>query len=236
MRVPHLLYTCARTWNRSKKETLRLHKLNKPIQQPAKDNLPNISSHSEDESEWSSSIGSDDFEEGSSQAGAREEFSEDSDVEMPYETVPRPRRPSWDEHPDGEVQRLPIKLSDGQVKSVGVKLRRAREELSEESDEETIDDPAPEPREDATLGRRFGRHSIVDVVTIESRKERIHAAKEQIAGICQEIVGDPEDSVRHLYFVRIIAFNPAASASPASSPAQFQPRNNRISHPIATYP
>lgn len=221
MCIPHLLYTCAKTWNRSKKETLRLHKLNKPIRQPVKDNLPDISSHSEDEGEWSSSIGSDGFEEGSSQTGGREEFSEDSEVEMPYETVPRPRRPSWDEHPDGEVQRLPIKLSDGQVKSVGVKLRRTREELSEESDEETIHDLTPEPREDATLGSRPGRRSIVDVVTTKSRKERIHAAKEQIASICQEIVGDPEDSVRHLYFVRAIAFNPAASASPAPPSAQL---------------
>lgn len=236
MRIPRLLHTCAKAWNRSKKETLRLHKLNKPIRQHAKDILPDIGSHSEDEGEWSSSIGGDNFEEGSSQAGGWEGFSEDSDVEMPYETAPRPRRPSWDEHPDGEVQRLPIKLSDGQVKNIGVKLRRAREELSEENDEEIIEVPVPEPREDATLGSRPGRRSIVDVVTTKSRKERIHAAKEQIAGICQEIVGDPEDSVRHLYFMRIIAFNPAASASPASPSAQLQPRNNRISNPITSYP
>jgi len=173
--------------------------LNKPIRQHVKDDLPDISSHSEDEGEWSSNIGSDDLGEGSSQS---EELSEDSDVEMPYETAPRPRRPSWDEDSDGEVQRLPIKLLDGQVKNVGVKLRRTREESSESDEEEVAKEPTPEPREDATLGGRLGRRSVVDVVTTKSRKERIHAAKEQIASICQEIVGDPEDSVRRFCFMR----------------------------------
>jgi nucleolar complex protein 3 len=48
----------------------------------------------------------------------------------------------------------------------------------------------------------------VDVVTTKSRKERIHAAKEQIASICQEIVGDPEDGVRCFCFTRIIIIQP----------------------------
>ena len=208
MRHPHLLIACSKIWNRSKKETLRLYKLNKPIRQPVKDDLPDISSHSEDESEWSSNIGSDNFEEGSSQGSGSEELDEDSDIEMPYETTPRPRRPSWDENSCNEVQRLPIKLLDGQVKSVGVKLRRAREESPEESDDEIVKEPTPEPREDATLGSRLGRRSVVDVVTTKSRKERIHAAKEQIASICQDIVGDPEDSVRRFYSVRIINVQP----------------------------
>lgn len=186
--------------------------MNKPIRQSVKVDLPDISSHSEDEGEWSSNIGSNDLGEGSSQG---EELSEDSDVEMPYETAPRPRRPSWDEDSDDEVQRLPIKLLDGQVKNVGVKLRRTREESSEESDDnETAKEPTPEPREDATLGGRFGRRSVVDVVTTKSRKERIHAAKEQIASICQEIVGDPEDSVRCFCFMRITATQPDCSSSP----------------------
>jgi hypothetical protein len=97
VRNPHLLDTRSKTRVGARKETLRLHKLNKPIRQPVKDDLPDISSHSEDEGEWSSNIGSDDFEEGSSQGSGGEELSEDSDVEMPYETAPRPRRPSWDE-------------------------------------------------------------------------------------------------------------------------------------------
>jgi len=202
VRYPHLLDACPKTCDRSKKETLRLHKLNKPTRQPVKDDLPDISSHSEDEGEWSSNIGSNDFEEGSSRGSGSEELSEDSDTEMPYETAPRPRRPSWDENSDNEVQRLPIKLLDGQVKSAGVKLRRTHEESSEESgDEEAAREPSPEPREDATLGSRFGRCSVVDVLTTKSRKQRMHAAKEQIASICQEIVGDPEDSVRCFHFL-----------------------------------
>jgi len=215
VRYPQLLDTCSKIRGRSKKETLRLYKLNKPIRQPVKDDLPDISSHSEDEGEWSSNIGSDDFGEGSSQGGGGEELSEDSDVEMPYETAPRPRRPSWDEDFDDEVQRLPIKLLDGQVKNVGVKLRKNREESSEESDvEEAVKEPTPEPREGATLGGRFGRRSVVDVVTTKSRKERIHAAKEQIASICQEIVGDPEDSVGRFCFMRIITIQPHCSSFP----------------------
>ena len=222
MRIPRLLEVYPGTLDRSKKETLRLHKLNRPIRQPVKDDLPDIISHSEDEGEWSSNVGSDDFEEGSSQGSGGEEFSEDSDAEMPYETAPRPRRPSWDDDSNNEVQRLPIKLLDGQVKNVGVKLRRTREESSEESDdEECVKELAPEPREDASLGSRLGRRSVADVVTTKSRKERVHAAKEQIASICQEIVGDPEDSVRHFYFVGILPFNLIASASPASPSAQF---------------
>jgi nucleolar complex protein 3 len=218
VRSPHLLDTCSKTRGRSKKETLRLHKLNKPIRQPVKDDLPNVSSHSEDDGEWSSNIGNDDFEEGSSQGGGGEELSEDSDVEMPYETAPRPRRPSWDEDSNDEVQRLPIKLLDGQVKNLGVKLRRAREESSEKSDDgEAAREPTSEPREDATLGSRLGRRSVVDVVTTKSRKERIHAAKEQIASICQDIVGDPEDSVRRFCFTRIIIIQPHRSSFPYSA-------------------
>ena len=212
---PRLWDACSEVLNRSKKETLRLHKLNKPIRQPMKDDLPDISSHSEDEGEWSSNIGSDDHGEGSSQRSGGGELSEDSDAEMPYEIAPRPRRSSWDEDSDNGVQRLPIKLLDGRVKNVGVKLRKIREESPEEDDDEkAAEGPTPEPREDATLGSRLGRRSVVDVVTTKSRKERIHAAKEQIANICQEIVGDPEDSVCCFYFVRINIIQPHSSSSP----------------------
>jgi nucleolar complex protein 3 len=192
-----------------------LHKLNKPIRQPVNDNLPDVSSHSEDEGEWSSNIGDESFGGGSPKDSGDEELEENSDGEMPYETAPRPRRPSWDEDSDYEVQRLPIKHSDGRVENVGVKLRKTRDQSSEESDEE---EPAkeltPEPREDATLGSRFGRRSVVDLVTTKSRKERIHAAKEQIASICQEIIGDPEDGVRRFHFVRINIIQPHFASFP----------------------
>lgn len=166
-----------------------------------KDELPDISSHSEDEGEWSSDVTGDGYGGASSQRSGDEDLSENSDIEMPYEATPRPRRPSWDENSNDEVQRLPIKLLDGQVKDVGVKLRKIREGPPEENGEEEIaKEPTREPHEDASLGGRLGRRSVVDVVTTKSRKERIHAAKEQIASICQEIVGDPEDGVRCFYF------------------------------------
>lgn len=190
---------------RSKKETLRLRKLDKPIRLPLKDDLPDIGSHSEDESDWSSNIGSEANGEGSSQGSGGEGLSENSDLEMPYESAPRQRRPSWGEDSENEVQRLPIKLLDGRVETVGVKLRGNREESSEESENEAASrEVIPELREDITLGNHSGRRSVLDVVSIISPKKRIHAAKEQIASICQEIVGDPEDGVRCFYLVRII--------------------------------
>lgn len=183
-----------------------MRKLEKPIRQPVKDNLPDVSFHSEDEGEWSSNIGSDyDFTEGSSRGSSCKDLSQNSDLEMPYEIIPRPRRPSWGEDSENEVQRLPIKLLDGRVKTVGVKLRGNCQESSEESDEEeTFKKTTPESCEGVTLGNRPGRHLVMDVVTTISRKNRIHSAKEQIASICQEIVGDPEDGVRYFYLVRTL--------------------------------
>ena len=217
MRDTRLINTRPKTWDRSKKETLRLHRLNKPIRQPVKDELPDISSHSEDEGEWSSDIPSDNYGGASSQGGGGENLSDNSDVEMPYEATPRPRRASWDEDSNEEVQRLPIKLLDGQVKNVGVKLRKFREgPPGGDDDDEAAKEPTPEPREDASLGSRLGRRSVVDVVTTKSRKERIHAAKEQIASICQEIVGDPEDGVRCFYFVGITNIQSLPSSFPSS--------------------
>lgn len=196
---------------------MRLHKLDKPIRQPVKDDLPDIGSHSEDEGEWSSNIGSDDFGEGSSQGIGGEDLSENSDLEMPYETVPRSRRLSWSEGSENEVQRLPIKLLDGRIKSVGIKLRGNREELSEESDnKEAFEGATQEPREDTTLGSRPGRRSVVDVITTISRKERVNAAKEQIASICQEVEGDPEDGVRSFYLVEKIIAQPRSFSSRCS--------------------
>jgi nucleolar complex protein 3 len=68
----------------------------------------------------------------------------------------------------------------------------------EESEEEVPPEQWPEPeptREDITTGARFGRLSVIDVISHPSRKVRIQNAKEQIANICQEIVTDPENSV-----------------------------------------
>ena len=190
-----------------------MHKLNKPIRQPVKDDLPDISSHSED-GDWSSNIGNDDLWEGSSQTGGGDCLDEHSDFEMPYETAARPRRPSWNEDSENEVQRLPIKLLDGRIKNIGVKPRGKPKEYSGESDKvEALETSSPEPPEDTTPSRRFGRCSAVDLVATKSRKKRIHAAREHIASICQEIVGDPEDGVSYSNPVKIVIIHQSYSSS-----------------------
>jgi nucleolar complex protein 3 len=197
------------------------------------DDLPSVNSHTDDEEVWSSDISEDhsEVDSGLSEDGEDEQFDSskprfrtkramtDSDAEMSYETVPRRRRPSWS---DGEVviDRLPIKLRDGNIKRTGPKLviQAQSEEESEEHPPERW--PEPEPaREDITTGARFGRLSVVDVISNPSRKIRIQLAKEQIANICQEIVADPENSVRvsdlHLCRCRanrFIARSPAAAS------------------------
>lgn len=122
----------------------------------------------------------------------------DSDAEMPYESVPRARRASWDSDQNTGVERLPIKLSNGKIQKTGVKFRLGREEADESDDEVAAPPPTDTgyKPEDIATGARFGRRSVVEVVTTKSRKARIHGAKEQLASICQEIVSDPENSVR----------------------------------------
>jgi nucleolar complex protein 3 len=97
------------------------------------------------------------------------------------------------------IDRLPIKLRDGKVQRTGPKLiipAQSEEESEEDAGGRT---PEPEPpREDITTGARFGRLSVIDVISNPSRKLRIQLAKEQVASICQEIVADPENSVRVL--------------------------------------
>jgi nucleolar complex protein 3 len=119
---------------------------------------------------------------------------------MPYETVPRPLRQTWG--PDPVVlRRLPIKLADGRVVQTGI-VESSRENKGFEGDEDFDGDDIPpghpvEPKvEDVSTGARFGRPAVVDTIGRGSRKESIQASKEQIASICQEIVGDPENSVR----------------------------------------
>ena len=181
----------------------------------ADDDLPSVNSHSDDEEVWSSDLREDpsDVDSGLSEDDAFGEDEQsnssktrfrtkraatDSDAEMSYEAVPRRRRSSWS---DGEVviDRLPIKLRDGKIKRTGPKLivQAQSEEESEEHPSEQL--PEPEPtREDITTGARFGRLSVIDVISNPSKKLRIQLAKEQIANICQEIVADPENSVRVL--------------------------------------
>ncbi|KAJ6596856.1 nucleolar complex-associated protein-domain-containing protein [Mycena vulgaris] len=186
--------------SRSKKETDRLHRLNKPAKKAVDtDDLPSLDSHDEDDGDWSSEIPSDD-EEGLSDGGESDgSMSSSSDLgsnaEMPYETAPRKRRPEWESSADQGIQRLPIKLADGRIQKTGAKLKQLS--TSEDTEEESEDEDVPEAprREDVSTGARFGRPAVVDVIGNKSRAARIQGAKDQIAGICQDIVSDPENSL-----------------------------------------
>jgi nucleolar complex protein 3 len=193
-----------------------LHKLSKPTAQTRRrddDDLPSIDSHSEDGEDWDSAIddlsvdGDEDSSDAAGPSGSQshdeEDFS-DSDAEMEYESRPRQRRNSWEPEEGKGVSRLPIKHADGRIQKSTQKVVVAPE--SPEESEESEDEPEPEPvrpmRDDVATGARFGRPAVVDVISKGSRKDRIQAAREQIASICQEILGDPENSVHILLFNR----------------------------------
>lgn len=212
------------TWSRSKKEQDRLHRLTKPApaKRLAEDDLPSINSDSGDEEEddWSSAIDNDDDlatvdsalsdDDVASEPSARKPRARprdsDFDVEMSYEALPRKRRPSWDDEDEKKaIDRLPIKLADGRIQKHGEQIVIREKEVEESEDEEEEPTPAKSwsKREDISTGARFGRASVTDVLQTKSRKARVQAAKEQIAGICQEIIGDPEDSVSKPHITRI---------------------------------
>lgn len=191
-----------------------MHRLDRPLRKaPGDDDLPSVHSHTDDEEVWSSDLGEELPEVVSGLSGAdsspRDELSDssgpsrprrrraavDSDAEMSYEAVPRRRRPSWSEG-DVVIDGLPIKHRDGKIERTGPKLviREQSEEESEEDPPERSSELEP-AREDITTGARFGRLSVIDVISNPSRQLRIQVAKEQIASICQEIVADPENSV-----------------------------------------
>ena len=214
--------------------------MNKPIRVAVKDDLPSLDSDGDEDDgeEWSSgmeSLGeeaSDDEEEEEEEEGISEEEDgsasdssiprrrkekrrESDDEEMPYETAPRKRRPSWEPESDkGQgIERLPIKLSDGRVLKTKSKVYLPQEEKEDSSDESDSSPPEEEESrvEDVATGARFGRPAVVDVVGQKSRKARVQAAKEQIAGICQEIVADPENSVRTFSPPKVCAADPGIS-------------------------
>ncbi|KAJ3546953.1 hypothetical protein NM688_g5457 [Phlebia brevispora] len=131
----------------------------------------------------------------------REKKPESDNEEMPYETLPRKPNATWESDPKEEegILRLPIKLADGRIQKSGSKvfLTLDGENSDDDSDEDMQDVPQEKSRrvEDVSTGARFGRPAVVDVITTKSRKSRVQAAKEQIAGICQEILADPENSL-----------------------------------------
>ncbi|RPD66048.1 nucleolar complex-associated protein 3 [Lentinus tigrinus ALCF2SS1-7] len=124
------------------------------------------------------------------------------DEEQPFEYQPRRRHSSWEpeSNKDKGIERLPIKLADGRIQKSGSKVVLDQSEDSGlDSDNDSADEQmedAPHSRvEDVTTGARFGRPAVVDVIGQKSRKARVQGAKEQIAGLCQEILGDPENSL-----------------------------------------
>ena len=56
-------------------------------------------------------------------------------------------------------------------------------------------DAAPRPN---PFGARFGRPSILSILEMSSRSQRLSAAREEIAQLGREIVGEPELGVNHL--------------------------------------
>ncbi|KAG5654528.1 hypothetical protein H0H81_001169 [Sphagnurus paluster] len=190
--------------SRSKKETERLHRLNKPVRKALEDDLPSINSHHEDEGDWDSEIddeslgGSNEDDERPSEATSAFGSEVDSDTEMAYEKAPRRRHLSWEPESGKAVKGLPIKLPNGQIQASGMKLMSipiVKPDEDSEKDEQELEELSVRRVDDVSTGARFGRTAVVDIVGNKSRAARIHGAKEQIAGICQEIVADPENSL-----------------------------------------
>jgi nucleolar complex protein 3 len=188
-----------------------LHQLNKPVRKERKyDDLPSLNSSDEEDSE---EVENSPFDTDNGKDLGRIPNSEDRDVtsvlesdwdaEMPYEQLPRKRRSSWDNDDEAgtkKIKGLPIKLPDGTIRQSTKMLVMSDSEQSSDGEYEESTCREPETRlEDVSTGARFGRAAVVDVVGKSSRRERVEAAKEQIASICQEILAEPENSVRESF-------------------------------------
>jgi len=186
-----------KVFHRSKKETQRLHDLTKPIRKTeVHDDLPSFDLVDEDS--WDSNIDDDDMSslDDEDSLGDMSDASDDSNEEMSYETIPR-KQATVAKSPD-EVKRLPIKLANGKIQETGIKPITSRPPRSEDESEDSTEfepEEIPQKVEDVSTGARFGRPAVVDVLQTKSRKHRIEMAKEQIAGICQDILADPENGV-----------------------------------------
>ncbi|KZV91077.1 nucleolar complex-associated protein 3 [Exidia glandulosa HHB12029] len=202
--------------SRSKKETERLHQFYKPARpQKVADDLPSLNSDDDVSSDELDAAMDDDASSVASSSGSAA-IDSGSDVEQSYERIPRTKPASPRTRETKEVARLPIKLSDGRVKETGshVVANDAPRQVSDESDEEEEVWEEEMPKvEDVTTGARFGRLAVVDVLRISSRKQRVQAAKEQIASLCQEIIADPENNLALLR--RLVTFSLEKVTSPA---------------------
>lgn len=125
----------------------------------------------------------------------------DSDEEQPYELQPRTQTVirGVDNTKRKVISRLPIKLANGRVEMTGEREGSVETPTASDSSEgeEEEERPPPQPRNDVTTGARFGRAAVADILTTKSRRLRIQAAKEQIAGICQDIIAEPENGVSY---------------------------------------
>ncbi|KAG8927676.1 hypothetical protein FRC02_007929 [Tulasnella sp. 418] len=216
----------ARAISRTKKEQHRLHKLQKPVRVKRQyDDLPPVEDHESDPDNWSSDIEQNISDHGENDAPSRSDHDDgttgdESQQEQVYEKLPRVRRPSWDTEQKVGPARLPIKLPDGTLKHRGHLPARVASSSGSEGDASEIEEDwaKDDPRkragvEDIATGARFGRPAVVDVISNKSRKSRIQSAKEQLAGICQEVVADPENGLGLLR--RLHTFSLATITTPS---------------------
>lgn len=189
--------------------------MTKPIRTKADDDdLPSVNSHDDDHELWDSDLeeysGSEDDSEDKSELESDNTGSgklASSDAEQTYERQPRPKNKLFDKDEIKGSERLPVKLPDGTIRKRGNVPAPAPQERSDsDSSDSGIDASSSVPKnhygehagtvvEDVSTGARFGRPAVVTVISTKSRKARIQGAKEQLAGICQEILADPENSV-----------------------------------------
>lgn len=192
--------------------------MNKPVRKAVEDDLPSMNSADEDdddaeEGDWDSNSQDSVLDSGKDEASTRTPSpdSEDSNAEMAYETAPRKRRPSWDPENEETIDHLPTKLVDGRIKKSASKptalavVATGTQKTDESDYSDAFDEDEAERLEryrveDVSTGARFGRPAVADVIATTSRKARIQGAKDQIAGICQEIIADPENNVNYFTF------------------------------------
>ena len=117
---------------------------------------------------------------------------DDSEEEQSYERRPRGHQVENEHERRKAIPRLPIKLPGGHIQQTGE--REGSLASSVEEEEEPSRPAESKPKRNFT-GARFGRASVADVVSIRSGRERAQAAREQIAGISQDILSEPENSV-----------------------------------------
>ncbi|KZT61823.1 nucleolar complex-associated protein 3 [Calocera cornea HHB12733] len=220
--------------SKSKKEIERLHKLSKPARPRIEDDLPDIEEHTDDESPWEEVEGEelsgsedddDDLDTDDLSVDEEEDDEEasapsDSDAEKSYEINGRKRRREWEEDDAPKpIGRLPIKLANGQVKRlkdldgrpVPVPVQEEESSSEEESEEEAQEE---ERTNNVATGNRFGRPAPAVVLSLPTRAERVQRAKEQIAGICQDVMADPENSLGLLRRLQTFTLSQLPSPEP----------------------